>query len=208
MGWNGRESTASMEAVAELSERELVIRTRLAGDGAEDAFRALYERHAPETLRFLRRMLGDLQAAEDALQETFVRVHRGLEGFDPERPLRPWLLTIARRSAIEALRRRARREPPISSLGSGLDPAVGAERSPAEQDETRGAVLAAVGELSPEHREVVLLRLVHGLLLEEVASAVEVTERTVRNRLKDAAVLLEQALRRRGLGPAAGGGDA
>ena len=185
-----------MGVVAQLSERDLIERCR-AGDPDHEAFRLLYERHAPELRRFLRRMVGEPAAADDALQETFVRAYRALDAFDALRPLRPWLFGIARRSAIEALRRRQS----AAKLGALVDePPVEARADERLLgDEARELVQAAVGALSPEHREVVLLRLAHGLRLEEVATALEVTERTVRNRLRAAAVLLERELRRRGM---------
>lgn len=185
-----------MGAVTQLSERDLVERCR-AGEPAHEAFRLIYERHAPELRRFLRRMVGEAAAADDALQETFVRAHRALGGFDALRPLRPWLFAIARRCAIEALRRRQS----ASKLGALVDEPRVESRADERllQDEARERVQAAVEALSPEHREVVLLRLAHGLGLLEVAAALEVTERTVRNRLRAASVLLERELRRRGL---------
>lgn len=188
-----------MGIVAELCERELIARSR---EGDPEAFRALYERHAPEVLRFLARLLDDREAALDALQEAFVRAFGALPGFEPERPLRPWLLAIARNAALDGLRRRARRDAREVWAG-GPDPAPCA-REGAERRETRALVQEALAALSQEHREVVLLRLAHGLRLEEVAAALEVTERTVRNRLRAAAVLLEGELRRRGLDPREG----
>ena len=88
-----------------------VLQRAKAGDPA--AFRLLYEHCAEGVYRFLHRMLGDAAAAEDALQETFLRVLGALRRFDPDgpAPLASWILTIARRVALsrEVSGQRARR---------------------------------------------------------------------------------------------------
>lgn len=191
-----------MGAVAEVERvttDEAILRRIVAGDDPGHAgFRTLWERHAPEVLRFLRRMLGDDAAADDALQESFVRLHRALPGFDAARPLRPYLLAIARHAAISALRKR-QRAAKVGALGDDPPDAKASADGVATARDARGRVHDALAALAPEHRAVVLLRLAHGLRLEEVARALDVTDRTVRNRLRAAAVLLERELRRRGL---------
>ena len=181
-------------------EPALVARCR--GDGPDHApdhaaFRALYERHVDEVLRFLRRLLGAPDAVEDAAQETFVRLHRGLRGdFDPARAVRPYVLGIARNVAIEAFRRREKLALPAlprPDARSAGDAALARERSALVQD--------ALSALSPEHRAVVVLRYTHELSQDDVASALGCTTRTVRNRLRAAAVLFERELRRRGVLP-------
>src|SRR5688500_12566550 len=87
------------------------------GDAA--AFRRLYDLQVTFVFRFLRRFLGDDAAAQDALQDTFIRVHRGLAGFDPAgaASLSTWILTIARRVALTAATRNARPSPLMSTVG-------------------------------------------------------------------------------------------
>ena len=86
--------------------------------GDEDAFRALVEPHRRELHAHCYRMLGSLQDAEDALQETLLRAWRGLGGFQDGKPLRPWLYTIATNASLDADREAAeaaaasRRQPP------------------------------------------------------------------------------------------------
>lgn len=182
------------------SERELVERCRSGADPDHGAFRRLYERYAPEALRLLERLLGERQAAEDALQETFVRLHRGLGAVDLDRPLRPYVLRIARNAGIEALRRRERQKKLAGPLGDEELPAPDGGAAPAEAREAAALIEAALERLGPEHRAAVVLRYTHGLKLEEMGRALGCTERTARNRLRAAAVLLERELRRLGLG--------
>ena len=105
---------ATLVGMTELTEPEAVRLCRARGEGAPAAFRFLFERHAVEVHRFLRRLLDDHESAEDAVQETFVRVHRGLDGFDEARPLRPWLFSVARNVAIDMVRARLKRPKPVA----------------------------------------------------------------------------------------------
>jgi RNA polymerase sigma-70 factor (ECF subfamily) len=178
------------------TDRELVGRVRADSDQA--AFKLLYTRYAPEVMRLLRRLLSEAELA-DAAQESFVRLHRGLrEGYDLEQPLRPYVLRIARNVSIAVLRQREKQ----GKLLRFAPAAVVAEGTPdrdALEGERDGLIHEALQALSPEHRSAVVLRYAHGLSMREVAQALACTERTVRNRLRAAAVLLERELRRRGV---------
>ena len=78
---------------------------RRARRGDPDAFTVLYQRHARAIHSLAWRLTGEPQIAEDILQETFMRLLRNIGGTDPERPLRPWLRTVATNLAIDHLRR-------------------------------------------------------------------------------------------------------
>jgi RNA polymerase sigma-70 factor (ECF subfamily) len=163
--------------------------------GAVSELRRLYELHFDEVRRLHARLLGDGHAADDATQETFIRIHHALPTCDRERPLRPWILAIARNVAIDILRARAKaakmpqEEPAAPSM-------VVAEASASEE---RRAVEDALAALAPEHRSILLLRHVHELKLEEIAEGSACTVRTVRNRLRAAGALLGRELKRRGI---------
>ena len=87
-----------------VSDEELVSRCLEAGQSYDAAFQALYERHSPRVFGFLLKLTQSRSAAEDALQETFLRVYKSLERFDTQRDLGAWLLQIARYVAIDAFR--------------------------------------------------------------------------------------------------------
>ena len=178
------------------SDAQLVARLR---GGELSAFRPLYDRHAPELVMLLRRLLRP-DEVPDASQEAIVRLHRGLlEGYDPGRPLRPYALRVARNVAIEFVRRREKHGH-VKSLGIEPVAAAAAPQAFAEAGERGALIQRALGTLSPEHRAAVVLRYAHGLTQLEIAEALACSERTVRNRLRAAATLLERELRRLGLG--------
>ena len=104
-----------------LSDEELVERAR-AGDDA--ALSGLLERHHASAYRVAFSMLQDDDAAQDVVQDTFIRVFRALGGFRGDASFRTWVLTIAGNEARGALRRRGRRrDTALEHAGAG---AIGA----------------------------------------------------------------------------------
>jgi RNA polymerase sigma-70 factor (ECF subfamily) len=153
-------ATTSMDAA-------LVVRA-VAGDPV--AFRRLYERHSPRLYRFLCDLLRDASAAEEALQESFVRAHGKLASLrDPDK-VRPWLYGIARLVVMEA--RRARRGE--QSLDDDeTDVAEPASTTTPEQallgQETGRALGIALESLKPDRRAALLLQADHELPYDEIA---------------------------------------
>ncbi len=83
------------------------LNLRRARRGDQEAFAQLYRCHAQAVHSLAWRLTADPQAAEDIVQETFLRLLRWFGGADPDRPLRPWLLRVASNLAIDRLRRAA-----------------------------------------------------------------------------------------------------
>jgi RNA polymerase sigma factor (sigma-70 family) len=161
--------------------------------GETAAFRALYEHHADRVFHFLRRILGDRASAEDALQETFLRVLRGLGGWKAAGPasLGTWILIIARRVALtrELSRERARRREEVAGGARLLSV------RPDETGDLRQALEAAVAALPLEQRTVFVLREWQGLSYEEIAAVVVADLGTVKSRLYRARIALQASLR-------------
>jgi RNA polymerase sigma-70 factor (ECF subfamily) len=157
----------------------------LAG-GDEDAFQLLVERSTARVYRTCYRILGRIDEAEDATQETFVLAFRALGNFRGEGSPEGWLVRIATRlcwrRASQATRARAR----VSSLSDatmGLlvdSTNVGEEGVAAEE---RESVRRAVAALPEPYREVVSLRFFGDLTLAEIAAATGRGEATVKTHL-------------------------
>ena len=137
-------------------------------------FQELIDAHASTVAAFLRGML-PAHAADDAIQETFVAALRAYPGFDGTNP-RAWLLTIARRKAIDEYRASARRP------GSLAEPDAIASADPQEDEgELDGTALwAAVAELPPKQRAAIVLRFALDLRYREVGEAIGCSEAAAR----------------------------
>jgi RNA polymerase sigma-70 factor (ECF subfamily) len=195
---------------------DLISRAR-GGDG--DAFRELTEPHRRELMAHCYRMLGSLQDAEDAVQDTLLAAWQGLGGFEERASLRTWLYRIATNRCLNALRTASRRparewnipgiEPPEPTrLGqvTWLEPypdalladAAGAPPGPEaryEQAESISlAFVAALQVLPPRQLAVLILRDVLGFHASEVAGMLDCTVDSVTSALKRARATLERRL--------------
>lgn len=164
---------------------------------ASVAFDELVRCHRSDLVRFCRRRVGDVDTAEDVVQETLIAAHRAFAHFDGRHP-RAWLMEIARNKCIDELRRRGR----VASHHRAIPTTVPRSmlKRPVEdvmlRRETWSAFRQALAELSPEHRRLLLL--VYGFDLSYDAAA-EVTATaigTVRSRLYRAKAALAAALAR------------
>src|SRR5215831_19392100 len=102
----------------ELVPAELIARART---GDDEAFRALTEPHRRELQVHCYRMLGSLQDAEDALQDTLLAAWQGLDGFEGRASVRTWLYRIATNRCLNARRSAARRPPQAWNI-PGVEP--------------------------------------------------------------------------------------
>jgi RNA polymerase sigma-70 factor (ECF subfamily) len=187
--------TASAPTLVASAPDELdAVTLRRAQRGEADACRALVERYQRPVFALLHRMLGPAQV-EDLAQETFLDVFRALGGFAPLGPARlsTWILTIATRRAIDALRRRP---PPAEPLDQAAAELYGPGRADDASERARvaGAIERAVRGLSPEQRATLLLREYHGLEYAAIARALEVDVGTVKSRLSRARAALRAVL--------------
>ena len=162
--------------------------------GEESAWRALVEHYQRPVFALLARMLSPVarrDLVEDLAQETFLRAFRALPTFDRAAPgrLSSWLLTIATRLALDELRQR---RPSPDTLHAVHFQA--AETSRPDHRLLNKVLTRAVEALSPDHRAVILLRDVHELAYEEIATALAISVGTVKSRLSRARAELRAAL--------------
>jgi RNA polymerase sigma-70 factor (ECF subfamily) len=173
------------------------------GDPA--AFATLYRAHAPAVYRVARERLSDAEAATDVVQETFARALASLHKLrEPDR-FRPWILSIARHTAIDDRRTRSRLVP-LADDNTGVLPSD--ERGPeelAELAELAELLDACVADLSPRDATAVYLVTRLGFSPAEVGAvlgvstgAAKVVAHRARRRLRDA-LALRMMVRRPGM---------
>lgn len=158
-----------------LPEQELLLRFgRGEPSEREAAFAELHRRLAPGLFSLCRRIVGDPSGAEDALQETFLALHRALPRFRGEARLFTWAYRVALRVAHRhrARQERSRHESLVSE--PGVDDA-----SRVEEAELGDALDRAISSLRPVYREVFSLCCVEGLSRGDVAQILGIPEGTV-----------------------------
>jgi RNA polymerase sigma-70 factor, ECF subfamily len=171
--------------------------------GDRDAFALLVKRHQRPLFNFAVRHVRDPAAAEEVVQDAFLRVVRSAAEFEHASRFATWLYTIARNLCIDQGRKRALRRHPSLDEGADsqgptlgertADPEANVERA-ATAAEIRKRVLAAVDALPEDQREVFLLREVSELPFKEIAQVVGAPENTVKSRMRYALERLQATL--------------
>lgn len=181
-------------AAGALSDQALLQRVR---DGNHDAFRLLVERYEDQVAATIIGMLGPGPEADDAGQETFVRLYERIDQFRGDSTLRTYLTRIAINQALQALRKRNRWTRRFLSRDrdgpAAPDPAADA-RDDVETAEEKQLVHRALQELPDHYRAVVVLRLLQGYSTRETAAILDVAEGTVMSRLYRATNKLQALL--------------
>ncbi|MEU8487135.1 sigma-70 family RNA polymerase sigma factor [Streptomyces sp. NPDC048641] len=172
---------ATGTADALLTAPDDLLATR-AGEGDEEAFAILMRRHSGLLLALALHTLGNLQDAEDAVQDAFISAWRRLPEFRHACAFSTWMYRITVNRCLNSLRRR----PAPVPLNAVEEPTAGVDSSPAqaaEEDALAGALADALGALEPRQRVCWILRELHGLPYEEIAQVTGTSQQTVRGRL-------------------------
>lgn len=169
--------------------------TMLSRYGDEERMRALYEVNSSSLLRtMLGWTRGDRQAAEDLVQETMLRAWLHLDTLhDDPQTLRPWLLTVARRLAIDSLRARASRPAEVEDEDESLTQIAGVAE-PFEQVLDREVLRVALHGLSAIHRTVLVQVYFLNQSIRQTAHILGVPEGTVKSRTHNALRALREQL--------------
>jgi RNA polymerase sigma-70 factor (ECF subfamily) len=190
------------EVLADCSDEDLLTRFRR---GQREAFGVMVRRYERELYGYLRRYLGDASLADDVFQNTFLQLYTKCGQYEPGRPVRPWLYTIATHQAIDALRRNGRHqavslhqereELPNGEVHSLLE--LLESRGPGPMDQVQGVerrelVRSSVEQLPDFLRQVVLLAYYQGLKYREIADVLGIPVGTVKSRLHAALVRLHE----------------
>ena len=182
--------------VRDMTDEELFQRYT---QGHEDGFRVLMERYQPRIQGFLRKRLNDEERVEDLTQDTFLRIHRARESYDPARKFSTWIHTIANNLLKNEFRNRSRRrETAFSELrpdhsGSAAPPRPvefeSGQPDPEQEtyrSELREAIGTAIERMDEHHRIPFVMREVEDLSYEEIAEAIGIPVGTVKSRLNRA----------------------
>lgn len=167
---------------------EMLMAAVRGGDLAELA--TLFERHSRRLFGFLRGLVGSPSAAEDLVQETFLRILRYRRSYRDGRPFLPWMLRIARNAARRHLRRRRRM--PAEELAEM--PAAGSPEQGHLERERAVRLTRALGTLPRREREVLLLSYFEGLRHREIARLVGASAGAVKVRVHRARARLRRHL--------------
>lgn len=169
-----------------MNEERLIERAR---SGDQEAFGELVTRYEKKVYALTLRMCKNPDDAAEAAQEAFLSAWQGLKFFRGEASFSTWLYRLASNACVDHLRREQRRQ---AASGPSLDdeetyieavsPADGPQEL-AERAELRAQIEAGLQSLTPEHREVLILRELHQLTYEEIARTLDLDSGTVRSRI-------------------------
>ena len=170
--------------------------------GDQRAFRRLYQATAPKLMALLIRILGTEEAAEDALQDAFVKIWQKAGSFAPERGSGlTWMLTVARYQALDMMRRRR----PMGSIddASAETSAALAERAalqPENREETMQTLARIqdyLGDLPRDQRRALMLAYFRGMPYRELAQRLRVPEATIKTWVRRGLARLRERLKER-----------
>ena len=159
-------------------------------------FKNLFDLHYSPLCNFAYRITGDLNQAEDVVQDVFVRLWDKRDQMDQERNIRSYIYTMVRNHALEIIRRQ--------SLGSKINQELlylqnDTEESPVEETEIEKIVIldqiyVSIRQLPPKCGEVFTLSKVNGLSYAQIAEHMDISIKTVENNMGKALKLLREML--------------
>ncbi len=154
-----------------MSEDDLRL-ARACAAGDSDVFGSIYANHGERMKSIAYHQLGNVSDAEDAVQETFLKVHRAAAGYNGEAAFTTWLYRILINTCYDMMRRRNRRirETPID------DQIAGGRAANAVDDVKRMALRKLLSDLPEQRRTVFALFEIEGLSHAEIADILDITE--------------------------------
>ena len=172
--------------------------------GEPAAFHILYKRLAPKIMAYLWGMIGDRAAAQDLVQQTFLKVHEARSAYVRGANPIPWIYTIAHRTCLDEMRKRKRSRVRLTKDGelrtapaahiTGV--AEDADHPEGERAASAAAAMAALEHLPDNQREALILTKVHGRTVAEAAMITGTTPGAIKLRAHRAYVTLRGLLRR------------
>jgi RNA polymerase sigma-70 factor (ECF subfamily) len=157
---------------------ELVVR------GDERAFAALYDRYQQRLLGYFHRMLwSDRELARDHAQELWTKLAQRPGSYDPARPFRTWLFSVANNMCKNAYRHHAVVQAAAPELRSGPDREDARHGVEVDRERFRSRLDEELDRLDPDHKATFVMRYHEDLAIKEIAAAFACSEGTVKSRL-------------------------
>lgn len=177
-----------------MEQEKLWVAQALRGD--QRAFMQLVDAYKTPVYNLCYRMLGHAAEAEDAAQETFVRIYKHLKAYDPQQKLSSWILSVASHYCIDRLRRRRIRWLSLDDLVQTRPLASDATRAEEAvvEHESCAEVRDMLQTLPVDYRLVIVLRYWQNLSYSEIARVVGSTESAIKSRLHRARRMLAERL--------------
>ncbi len=174
-----------MTAAVDLPDASLAV---AACQGDQAAFAALMRRHKGWLYRFIRRYVADRDDAYDVLQESFVSAWGALSRFDPERPFEAWLRRIALNKCRDRARRDAVRRAALRLFGFGsgdisVESVAPLADSTVAADHALRRLDVAIGKLSRQLKEPLVLTMLEGLSHKEAGALLGINAKAVETRV-------------------------
>ncbi|MGV3487297.1 MAG: RNA polymerase sigma factor [Tuberibacillus sp.] len=160
--------------------------------GDQQAFAALVRKYQGSVFRQAYAMVGDRMEAEDIAQDAFIKAFYSLKKLDNEYAFTSWLTRIVSNACYDHLKRANKRK----STSLDDQETVQPRESPIEKSQMRMNLREAMQMLSPDHREVIILRDIQGFSYKEIADILEIPVGTVKSRISIARMELKEELTR------------
>ncbi len=177
-----------------------LIAAFIKGDG--ESFTALVDRHMSTVYKFTYRYVGNADATNDIVQDVFIKVWKNIKKFDIEKNFKTWLLTIAKNTALDAVKKK--KAVLFSAIEGGeididtfLAPHVDSPALPDEllqKKQTKAELDHILQELGPSYRSVLLLRYVEHLKFREIADMLQEPIDTIKSKHRRALIQLRKIL--------------
>lgn len=175
-------------------ERELIRKCK---SGDARFYEPLVRAYEPVGLRLAVAMMGNIEDAQDALQEAFIKTYDTLHRFDLRKPFGPWFFQILRNQCRDMLRSRKAKFRMEEVDEKIEERPADAERGPErarQRNDARAVLWKGLERIGTEHREVLVLKELEGFRYGEIAQILEIPEGTVASRLYHARNALREAL--------------
>jgi RNA polymerase sigma-70 factor (ECF subfamily) len=196
----GQKSVDEVRAAHAGDDDAQLIAAFIKGDG--ESFAALVDRHMPMVYKFVYRYVGDVDIANDVVQDVFIKVWKNIKKFDQKKNFKTWVLTIAKNTALDSIKKKksilfSKIEEGEADLDAFLAPYVESPDLPdslLQKKQTTSDLDRILRELSPAYRSVLLLRYTEHLKFREIADVLQEPIDTIKSKHRRALIQLRKIL--------------